>query len=70
MVHVPSDSQKFEIEAHLRLEQVRHICDALLGGQWMSEPHVVRHIGLLAEQAARFLEVAAWPTDRIEDEAA
>lgn len=63
-----SDSQRLEVEAHLRLEQIRHICDAFLMGHWMPDPKVVRHLGLLAEQAARFLEVAGWPCDWIEDE--
>ncbi len=60
MLHPPSESQRLEIEAHLRLEQIRHIVDALLSGQWAPEPHVVRHLGLLAEQAARLLEAAGW----------
>lgn len=63
-MHGPSDGQQFEIEAHLRLDQARFIIGALLEGQWMPDPGVVRHIGLLAEQAARFLERAGWPCDR------
>lgn len=70
MLPLPSDSQQFEIEAHLRLGQIRVICNALLEGQWLPDPKVYRHIGVLAELAAQFIERAGWPTDWADDERA
>lgn len=67
---LPSDSQQLELEAHYRLEAARRITDAILGGQWLPDPAVVRMVAVLAEQAARFLEVAGWPCDWVGDEAA
>lgn len=60
MITPPSDTQRYELEGHLRLSAAALLADALTMGMWEPDAPALQAIGELVELAARFYSLAGW----------
>lgn len=60
IVSQPTESQRYELEGHLRLAAAGVLVDALTMGMWEPDGPALEGISDLVAQAARFFDLAGW----------
>lgn len=56
----PTDSQRYELEGHLRLAAAGVLVDSVTVGHWAPDDPVLEAIAELVGQAAHFYNLAGW----------